>query len=748
MKSKLTSAGGTLACALILALGLGGALAVYFNAQSGMESARERYRAVSHAATVAALASAQDQFTQIYQNLRTISHLPSVRSVDREGTTLNADDTAAIQEIYNNLASAVTVSEVYIVPASLNADRIDPATGSPETPIKMFDSDITGDAADAKVTRRFEAEIYEYHLLARQMLWFEANVPSLAATDGFNAPMISGPQVITCDNTVYNDTVVDADRTGMIFSVPFFGPDGKFKGTISAIIRVNALRTTLPGENFALVNPSYQAMLLSQQGQMDAAARALAWQGQPDARLIYSEVLPIAVRDPQSAWTLWVGLPNSDFYARPDVQAVRKFAAGAYAVLALLVALALAAVWYVTRNAARIQNAARALDALANGDESVELTGAQRHGALGDLARAFDKFRASLAEKRRVEALAVRGRIEAEAERQRFDAERAQAMAAQSQVVDTLAKALISFTNGDLTYRIEGWFSAEYKSLRMDFNQASTKMDGTMRRVTTSTRAVELGAREIEEAARDLARRTEQQAAQLETAAATLNQITQGVAQTSQIAATGADLAAAAHGDAVASGQVVHETVAAVTMIEASSQQIANIIGVIDEIAFQTNLLALNARVEAARAGDAGRGFAVVATEVRALAQRSAGAAKEIKAIIATSGKQVAAGVRLVNQTGETLTRITGQITQLTELVHSIAASAGQQATALNGLNRTVTQMDQVTQQNAAMVEQAAAASASLTEEAGALSRLVDEFTITEEAAAPPRSLMVHELVE
>jgi methyl-accepting chemotaxis protein len=261
-------------------------------------------------------------------------------------------------------------------------------------------------------------------------------------------------------------------------------------------------------------------------------------------------------------------------------------------------------------------------------------------------------------------------------------------------------------------------------------------MDGTMHRVMTSTRQVEQGAHEIDAAARDLAQRTEQQALQLEQAATTLAEITNAVAQTSQNANGAAQLAAEARRNATQSGEVVRETVQAVKMIESSSARIGNIIGVIDEIAFQTNLLALNAGVEAARAGDAGRGFAVVATEVRALAQRSADAAKEIKIIISASGSQVQAGVRLVSQTGEALLCITSQINELAELVRGIAGSADLQSGALRQLNGTVDRLEQVTQQNAAMVEQAAAASASLTEEATSLSRLVDEFTISEQQEA------------
>jgi methyl-accepting chemotaxis protein len=175
---------------------------------------------------------------------------------------------------------------------------------------------------------------------------------------------------------------------------------------------------------------------------------------------------------------------------------------------------------------------------------------------------------------------------------------------------------------------------------------------------------------------------------------------------------------------------VVSDAVTAMSAIETSARQISKIIGVIDEIAFQTNLLALNAGVEAARAGEAGRGFAVVATEVRALAQRSADAAKEIKTLISASGQQVESGVRLVSETGKALARIVTQVERLNRLVSDIAASAQEQSTGLNEVNTAVNQMDQVTQQNAAMVEQSTAASHNLASTADGLAELVAQFRI------------------
>jgi methyl-accepting chemotaxis protein len=330
----------------------------------------------------------------------------------------------------------------------------------------------------------------------------------------------------------------------------------------------------------------------------------------------------------------------------------------------------------------------------------------------------------------------------AETARKEADDLRAEAEELQEIVVEETARALSRLADGDLTARITEDFTGDYRKLKDDFNSAIERLESSMTEISSNTAAMRSGAGEISQAADDLSRRTEQQAATLEETAAALDQITATVRRTAEGAQRAGVVVGSAREDAERSGEVVSKAVEAMGDIEHSAEQISQIIGVIDEIAFQTNLLALNAGVEAARAGDAGKGFAVVASEVRALAQRSAEAAKEIKSLISASTNQVKNGVSLVGQTGEALTAIVGRVSEINGLMSEISASAVEQATALGEVNTAVNQMDQTTQQNAAMVEQSTAASHSLTQETEQLARLVGRFKVTEERAieAPRRS--------
>jgi len=371
-----------------------------------------------------------------------------------------------------------------------------------------------------------------------------------------------------------------------------------------------------------------------------------------------------------------------------------------------------------------------AMGKLAAGDNNVDVPAQGRKDEVGRMAGAVQHFKDAAIEKVRLEGESVEQRRAADAARTANEAERAASAADQAKVVDGLAKGLERLAAGALTFRLTDNFPADYEQLRADFNRAMDTLQDTMREVATNATAVRSGAGEISQASDDLSRRTEQQAASLEETAAALDQITATVRKTAEGAAQSRESVGSAKADAERSGVVVRDAISAMSEIENSSGQISQIIGVIDEIAFQTNLLALNAGVEAARAGDAGKGFAVVASEVRALAQRSAEAAKEIKSLINVSTDQVESGVALVGQTGQALQQIFAQFSQIAQLVTEIAASAREQSSALGQVNTAINQMDTTTQQNAAMVEQSTAASHTLSRQARDLSELISAFKV------------------
>ena len=363
------------------------------------------------------------------------------------------------------------------------------------------------------------------------------------------------------------------------------------------------------------------------------------------------------------------------------------------------------------------------MEALAAGDLTSPIRYTDHGDCVGRMSRAMEVFRAN-------------------AEQVQQGAE------AQNQVVASLGQGLRQLAASDLSHRLETSFPGEYDKLRLDFNRAMDAVAQVMSAVAEATSGINSGASDIRQASDDLSQRTEQQAASLEQTAAAMDEITSTVRETAAGATRANGVVAEARVEAEHSGEVVRRAVDAMSGIERGSAEISEIITVIDGIAFQTNLLALNAGVEAARAGDAGKGFAVVASEVRALAQRSAEAAKDVKTRILASSEQVDAGVDLVSETGKALQRIIGRIGEISTLVSAIASSAEQQATGLQQINTAVSEMDGVTQQNAAMVEEATAAARSLSSEADELARQVARFKLgenEERGAAKPAS-PVHEL--
>ncbi|MGS7837142.1 methyl-accepting chemotaxis protein [Stenotrophomonas maltophilia] len=306
--------------------------------------------------------------------------------------------------------------------------------------------------------------------------------------------------------------------------------------------------------------------------------------------------------------------------------------------------------------------------------------------------------------------------------------------------VSTLLQAI---SRGDLTVRMQGDFHGVFARMRDDCNATVDQLKQIVVHIQNSASSITLAAGEIASGNTDLSRRTEQQAANLEETAASMEELTSTVKQNAEHARQANQLAIGAHGVASQGGDVVGQVVTTMSAIEASSKKIAEIISVIDGIAFQTNILALNAAVEAARAGEQGRGFAVVASEVRTLAQRSAGAAKEIKGLIEDSVGKVADGSVLVRQAGTTMGEIVASVQRVTDIMADISAASQEQSSGIEQVNQAVVQMDETTQQNAALVEEASAAARSMEEQANLLTEAVSVFRTGAAAAAVsvPRAL-------
>ena len=282
-------------------------------------------------------------------------------------------------------------------------------------------------------------------------------------------------------------------------------------------------------------------------------------------------------------------------------------------------------------------------------------------------------------------------------------------------VADTV-RIFDALAHGNLTRQIDKEYMGSFGKLKQDANSTVERLTEIITRIRESASTVTTGASEIAQGNADLSKRTESQASSLEETASSMEEMTSAVKQTSENSVHANELANSARGKAQEGGDVVSKAVDAMNEINQASKKISDIIGVIDEIAFQTNLLALNAAVEAARAGEQGRGFAVVAGEVRNLAQRSAGAAKEIKDLIRDSVDKVEAGTSLVNASGKTLSEIIGAVDRVSSMIQEISTAASEQSAGIDQVNSAVAQMDEMTQQNAALVEEATAAGEAMSE--------------------------------
>ena len=373
-------------------------------------------------------------------------------------------------------------------------------------------------------------------------------------------------------------------------------------------------------------------------------------------------------------------------------------------------------------------------------------------GEKAAMTRAVDTVKGNLGringEIKRLAAAAAAGDFTQRGEADRFEhdfrlmVENLNAMMAVSdENLGKLSALLSAIAEGDLTVRMQGEYLGVFARMRDDANATVAQLTQIVSQIQASTSSITLAAGEIASGNSDLSRRTEQQAANLEETAASMEELTSTVRQNAEHARQANQLAIGAHGVATQGGDVVGQVVTTMSAIESSSKKIAEIISVIDGIAFQTNILALNAAVEAARAGEQGRGFAVVASEVRTLAQRSAAAAKEIKGLIDDSVGKVSEGSSLVHQAGATMGEIVASVQRVTDIMAEISAASQEQSAGIEQVNQTVVQMDETTQQNAALVEEATAAARAMEEQAGQLADAVAIFRLDNQVGDAVRAL-------
>ncbi|MBU6235108.1 MAG: hypothetical protein KGQ41_04630 [Alphaproteobacteria bacterium] len=569
----------------ILILGLVIAYAVHSKATVDMQGVLAAYKADSHTKSMATAAQIEDAFKQIYQNIRTISFLPSVRNIDRYGKTLDDNALQSIQQIYNNLASNVSMSEVYVVPADLDGDRIDPNTGKPEFPILMFDQLIvapeaaTDAAAEEEDANAPEAvEIYEYRQMKEQNAYLLKNFPKFSVENALNQPVISGEPVITCDNSEFEKSRKDEDRTGIILSVPFYSMEGAFKGMISGIIRNNVLRGMLPAKDYALFNQEYRTILPSlEEGRQTSAIEHIK-AGEPEDGLLYSEVIDIKTADPRSGWKLWVGFPDSYFYESAEYKGVRNFQIAGYIFAVIVTLIGWGVIWFVRRNFRIVQENAALLERRV---------------------------------KERTDEVETMVRNQ-QAQKQRAEEERKAAMLAMAQSFDEQTHDIVQ----------------SVIQSAIGLKAAAEQMASSFQSVVQSGLVVSSAANIADQNVQTVASATEE----LSASSREISQQVSAVATKSSMAAVGAD-----------------KTSQSIAELDRLAQSIGGVVGAIKDIADQTNLLALNATIEAARAGEAGKGFAVVADEVKKLAMETASKTEEINKQVTDIQQAVKVSVEAVD---------------------------------------------------------------------------------------------------
>jgi methyl-accepting chemotaxis protein len=617
----------------------------------------------------------ESMFDDLYQNLRTISLLPSVRGITGKNRANEKEDVVAskrftpdaretVQQIFNNLRGSVSVSEVYAV-----IDGLDAAKG--EVPFFMYDTVHFGeDKAEEEPPKGGDIpeadESAEYAYFPKQMELLKQAHPAFSYAAADKIPVFASPLMTTCDNTQYvsKSSGNVHETAGLLYSVPFYSATTqKFTGVISGILRSNVLEAALLGVPFIPITPDDLA-----------SQKKDGWSLPPPAQFMLSNeahgIHIVDRRNPTLSTSLAQGVPGrntfsvkldvhgepwvmSYFLPEETIQAATADSDRSFALQMLLVIGVVVAIGFLLR-------------------------------ILGGINAAATEF----------------------------------------------GQVFAALSSGNLTRRVQGSLSGGMRQLQTDADHTVDKLNAIVMQIQSASSTISAAAGDITHGNANIREGTDAQVSSLVTATHTMDDLTKAVRQSEESARMANQHAHSASEVAIDCGRVVTDVVNTMQQINQSSQKIAEIISVIDAIAFQTNILALNAAVEAARAGEQGRGFAVVATEVRSLAGRSANAAQEIKKLINESVGKVSAGTALVDRAGQTMQEVVRSIQQTTDLVSAIAASSAAQSRGITDVHGAIETMGQLTERTASMVSQAEASANNLEELAAGLSAMVSSFTI------------------
>ena len=675
-RSQLSSVFGYI---IVVMIGAAIAASIFYLSNQNYDAAVRRYQETSKQEIVEEAVEIAASFNQVYQGIRTISLLPSVRNIDRHGENLDENAYESIIQIYNNLRSNIAISEVYIVPVDLEPERIDPKTGELEVPILMFDDAVAAHKTEeegeekekittlAQAEVESELEILEYRELKKQMDYLKQFYPTNANIEHMKLPFIGTPGILTCDNQEFEKTGNDADRKGIMFSVPFYGNDGKLKGTVTAVLRDNIMRDMLPEQDSALVNSEYGYLVSSKNGGQQSLSLSSVIEKKPDPSLLFSHVENLVTEDPRSQWVLWTGYPDSRFHESGDAQSVTDFRLFGYGFAAVFTLAGIIIIAIIRRTFRLVE--------LKN--QELELRIAERTREMESLAQ------------------------EQEKQKERIEKERRKALFA---MADNFEESILSVVTGVV--------SASEQICSGTENVSQIAAD-------TKTRSA---------AVADAADNTAQNTGQMSTAAdelsASISEISTQTQQSSQIAQDAAKQAAHA--------KDVIET------LSSQSLKVGEIVAVISGIAGQINLLALNATIESARAGEAGKGFAVVANEVKQLANQVNRATEEISSQISsmqsatqTSVDSVLQIISTIDDVASSVETVTGAVESQSAITNEIARNISQTAQGAEQIAHNIAAVQKGAEENGLTAQEVLASARNLSAQSAVLKQKMEEFVQT-----------------